>query len=80
MNTTKKTIVLAIAAGALLAAGAKLTTNLISLPSTYELAFGTLVFSVLVGLAIAEFRMGTPRRMNGIGLRRLSRQRFRNGT
>lgn len=76
MNTTKTITILATAAGALLFAGAALTNNLISLPTTYEFAFAVLVVGTLGTLAVSEYRKGTPRRVTGVGLRRLPRQRF----
>jgi len=74
MNTTKTIATLVASGGALLLASAALNANLISLPATYELAFGFLVVGALASLAISEYRKGTPRRVTGIGLRRL---RFR---
>ncbi len=74
MNTTKTIATLVASGGALLLATVAVSVNLISLPGTYELAFGFLVVGALASLAISEYRKGTPRGMTGIGLRRL---RFR---
>ena len=76
MNAIKKTMILATLAATLFLVGVTLTADLISMPTTYELAFGFLVTGALGGLAISEYRMGTPRRVTGVGLRRLPRQRF----
>lgn len=76
MNTAKTITTLAAAAGILLLTAAALTNNLISLPGTYELAFAILVVCTLGNLAVSEFRKGAPRRVTGVGLRRLSRLRF----
>lgn len=77
MNTTPRTKTLATAAIALGLAAATLVTEGISMPATYELGFGILVIGVLGGLAISDFRNGTPRGIAGVGLRRLPRPRFR---
>ena len=77
MNTTLRTKTLATAAIGLGLTAATRVTERISMPATYELGFGFLVIGVLGGLAISEFRNGTPRRIVGVGLRRLPRPRFR---
>ena len=76
MNTKLKTTTLATLAAILFLVGVTLTTDLVSMPTTYELAFGILVTGTLGSLAISEYRMGTPCRVTGVGLRRLPRQRF----
>jgi hypothetical protein len=77
MNTKKKTTSLAASAATLILAGVMLTTDLVSISTTHELAFGFLVIGVLGGLAISEYRWGAPRRVTGIGLRKFPRQHFR---
>jgi hypothetical protein len=76
MNTTKLITTLAAVAGILLFAAAAVTRNLVSLPTTFEFGFAILVIATLGSLAISEYRKGTPRRVTGVGLRRLPRQRF----
>lgn len=76
MNTKKKMTTLATSAATLVLAGVILTTDLVSMSNTHELSFGFLVIGVLGGLAVSEYRWGTPRRITGIGLRRFPRQHF----
>lgn len=77
MNTKNISTTLATSVATLFLVGVILATHLISMSSTYELAFGFLVIGVLGGLAIAEYRRGAPRRVTGVGLRRFPRQHFR---
>ncbi|RKX32980.1 MAG: hypothetical protein DRP71_11275 [Verrucomicrobia bacterium] len=77
MNRTKITTTLATSATSLFLAGVILATDLISMSTTHELAFGFLVIGVLGGLAISEYRRGAPRRVTGVGLRKFPMQHFR---